>query len=94
MEKAVIKSLLKSLGLNILGGLVGLAPLLFFSDSPGILNWGFALLIIAPLSLLIQLIIALVYISSPERKAAGQGMLISVGIFLLIGIAVCGPMWV
>ena len=93
MENAVIKSLLKSLGLNLLGGLVGVMPFLFLDKTPA-MNWGFALLIIAPLSLLIQLIIALIYIANPQRKAAGQGMLISVGLFLSIGIAVCGPMWV
>jgi hypothetical protein len=91
MSKTVARAFLKSLGLNVLAGLAGLAPFLFL-NADAALNWGFSLLIIAGLSLLLQIIIGLIYIFDPEKKETGQGMLISVGLLLLIGIGVCSPL--
>lgn len=93
MDKAVIKSLLKSLGWNTLAGVIGLLPLAFL-DGDSLIGWLFILLIIAVVSLVTQFIVAIVLISNPAKRSAGQGMLMSVGLFLLIGAAVCGSMWV
>jgi VIT1/CCC1 family predicted Fe2+/Mn2+ transporter len=93
MNKNVKRSLLKSLGLNILAGIVGMIPFIFLRKDDPVIMWGFALIIIAVISILVQLIVALVYINKPERKETGQGMLLSVGILLLIGVAVCTPFW-
>lgn len=93
MNTNVRKAMLKSLGLNFLAGLVGLSPFLFLKKDDDLITWGFLLIGIAIVSLLTQLIIAIVYVSGSKRKEAGQGMLISVGIYLLIGLAVCSPMW-
>jgi hypothetical protein len=93
MDKAVVKALLRSLGWNTLAGIVGLLPLLFLNDD-NVIGWLFFLLIIAVVSLITQFIIAIVYIANPKRKAAGQGMIMSLGLFLLIGAAVCGSMWI
>jgi hypothetical protein len=92
MDKKVKKVLLKSLGLNILAGGIGMLILLVLPGDAK-LTWGFLLLIIAAVSLLIQLITAIVYINNAEKKEIGQGMLISVGIILLIGVAACSPFW-
>jgi hypothetical protein len=92
MDKKVKKVLLKSLGLNILSGGIGMLILLVLPGDAK-LTWGFLLLIIAAVSLLIQFITAIVYINNAEKKEIGQGMLISVGIILLIGLAVCSPFW-
>jgi len=93
MNKNVRRSLFKSLGLNILAGIIGLLPFLFLKGQDPVIFWGLALIIIAVISLLVQLIVALVYINRPERKESGQGMLLSIGILLLIGVAVCTPYW-
>jgi hypothetical protein len=92
MDKKVKKVLLKSLGLNILAGGIGMLILLVLPGDAK-LTWGFLLLIIAAVSLVIQLITAIVYTNKAEKKEVGQGMLISVGIILLIGLAVCSPFW-
>jgi uncharacterized membrane protein len=92
MNKRVLRSLLKSLGLNILAGGVGVLPFLL-SDSDGLIVWGLILILIAVVSLITQLVIGVRYTGIPERKEEGQGMLLSVGLLALIGIAVCGPFW-
>jgi hypothetical protein len=92
MDKKVKKVLLKSLGINILAGVISLLPFLFL-EGDAIFSWGFLVLIIAAVSLLLQLITAIVYINNAEKKEIGQGMLISVGIILLIGLTVCSPFW-
>jgi hypothetical protein len=92
MNKIVKKALLKSLGLNLLAGLICLVPFLFLKGD-GIINWGITLLIIAPFSLIVQLIQSIIYINNIESKETGQGMLLSIGIILLIGFAACSPLW-
>lgn len=92
MKKTVQKAMWKSIGWNFLAGVLAMAPFLFLRGD-GIIGWGLILLIGAPLSLLIQLVIALVYTSRPDKQEIGQGMLISVGLFILVGLAVCTPMW-
>jgi hypothetical protein len=90
MNKEVKKSLVKAIGYNLLAGLAGMAPFLFIRSNDTV-TWGFLLIGIAVISLLVQLVVAIVYINHPEKKETGQGMLISVGIFFLIGLAVCSP---
>lgn len=92
MNKNVLNAFLKSLGWNFLAGLIGIIPFLLLPGDAAI-TWGFALIVIAVVSLLIQLITAIVYINKDDKKETGQGMLLSVGLYLLIGFAVCGPMW-
>jgi uncharacterized membrane protein len=92
MNKEVRKAFFKSIGLNILAGLILLAPLLFIKNDNSI-GWLLILIFLAVLSLFIQLIISVLYINTSDKKEVGQGMLLSVGVFLLIGVAVCGPMW-
>jgi len=92
MNKNIKRSLLRSLGLNFLAGIVGVLPFIFLKEDAFIV-WGFMLFIIAILSLITQLIVGIVYVNRPEKKERGQGMLLSLGIILLIGIAICTPFW-
>jgi len=41
------------------------------------------------LSLLVQLIVGLVFLNQESKREMGQAMLLSAGIFLLIGFSVC-----
>jgi hypothetical protein len=84
MKKAVTKAMLRSLGFNILGMLFGCFPFIFLNRDQ-VLVWGLALLILIPLALLVQLIVAIVYLNIPLRKESGQGMLISAGFFYWSG---------
>lgn len=81
-----------SIGLNILAALVLFAPLLILRYESQT-NYLFFLLAIGPLSLIGQLIVGLVYAVGDKKKDLGKGMLLSVGFFLLVGLSVCGPMW-
>jgi hypothetical protein len=89
MENDFSRVFWKSFLLNLLAGVIGMVPFLFLGEAA--ITWGFILIIIAVLSLLIQLIVSLVYISNPAKAKTGQAMLLSVGIYLLIGFAICGP---
>jgi hypothetical protein len=93
MKKNVQKAMWKSLGWNLLAGLLAMVPFLLLQGD-AMIGWGFILLVGAPLSLLIQLVIAIVHTTRPEKQEAGQGMLISLGIIILIGLAVCTPFWI
>jgi uncharacterized membrane protein (DUF485 family) len=83
------KYVLTALGLNFLSFVLLFIIILAFS---GLNEDGLGALIIAfvigVLSLLVQLIIALVYIVG-EKKELGKAMLLSTGIILLIGLSVC-----
>ena len=86
----VFKYVLISIGLNIL--FVGLCLLIFTvltngSDSIGGAIGAFFMIVI---SLLVQLVVSVFFITNPNKKQLGQGMLIAVGIILLIGFSVCG----
>ncbi len=89
MNKNVLKFFWKSVLLNLLAGGIGMLPFLFLQGDNQIM-WLILLLIIAALSLVIQLVVSIVYINRPVTKEKGQGMLLSVGLILLIGAAVCG----
>jgi hypothetical protein len=41
------------------------------------------------LSLLVQLIVGLVFLNQENKREMGQAMLLSTGIFLLIGFSIC-----
>jgi hypothetical protein len=87
----VIKYALISVGLNLLAGIVLFIPLTFAGgDGYGYL---FFLMAIGPLSLIGQLVVGLVYAAGDKKKELGQGMLLAVGFFLLVGLSICGPMW-
>lgn len=93
MNKQVRQSMFRSLGFNFLAGLIGMLPFTFLGNN-AVITWGFILIGIAILSLLIQLIIGIVYSGKPQKREKGQGMLLSVGIIFLIGVAVCTPFWI
>jgi len=90
MSKKVLKIFLKATGFNLLAGAIGILPLVFLRDAA---VWGIILLLLALLSLFIQLVAALIFLGDPAKKETGQGMLLTVGLFLLIGLGICGPMW-
>jgi uncharacterized membrane protein YdbT with pleckstrin-like domain len=97
MSNRVIRSFLKSLGLNLLAGGVGILPFFFAgsgSNSDSLITWGLILIIIAVISLITQLVIGIRFTNNPEKKEEGQGMLLAVGVLTLVGVAVCGPMWI
>jgi hypothetical protein len=85
------KLLLKVVGLNLVFFLLCLAPS-FWGDWSGYDALGAFLvgLIIIGLSLFIQLVVGIVYSVGEKRKELGQALLLSSGIFLLIGLSVCG----
>ena len=89
-----IKYAIKSFAINILAGLVIFAPLLFLRGD-AMTSWLFVPLVVGPLSLFIQLIVGIAYAASAneKRRNMGKGMLLVVGLFFLIGLSVCGPMW-
>ena len=91
------KYALRSFAINILAALVIFLPLLFLRDDAQI-QYLFVPLIVGPLSLFVQLIVGIVYMSSQKEKNRniGKGMVLIVGIFLLIGLSVCGSVrfWV
>lgn len=90
MENDFGRAFWKSFLLNLLAGVIGVIPFTFLGEAA--ITWGFILIIIAVVSLLVQLIVALVYIANPARAKIGQAMLLSVGIYILIGFTVCSPM--
>lgn len=77
-------------GLNLLAGAVLCTPFLFLQTGDAGIYWGMALLVFACLSLLVQMIIGIVFVTQPRRRLLGQSMLLAVGIILLIGLSVCG----
>jgi hypothetical protein len=79
------KYTLIAIGLNILSFILFLVPSFFGKDSLGTAILAFFLVII---SLLVQLIVALVYIGG-EKKDLGKAMLLCIGIILLIGLSIC-----
>jgi hypothetical protein len=86
------KYLLKSFLYNLLAGIVLMLPLTVLKGNDATIGWLFALLVIAPLSLLVQLIVGIVYASVNKNKELGKAMILTVGIFLLIGLGICGSM--
>lgn len=80
------------LGLNLLAGAVLCTPFLFLQSDDAGIYWGLALLVVAALSLLVQLIIGIVFVTQPRHRPFGQAMLLAIGIILLIGLSVCGSM--
>lgn len=86
----VVKTILVSIGFNLLLAALLSFPLAFDLSSDNTIAWLMVLAGAGILSLLIQLIVSVVYLFNPEKKETGQGMLIVVGLFLLIGFAVCG----
>lgn len=84
MSKFAIYTLI-AVGLNFLSFFIFFIPAFFIKDGLAGAILAFFLVI---LSLVVQLIIALVYISG-EKKELGKAMLLSTGILLLIGVSVC-----
>ena len=75
--KIVLKTAAASFGLNVASLL-----LLFIPTFIGLIG----------LSLLGQLVVGIVYCTKPEKKQLGQGMLLGLGVFLLVGFSVCTVM--
>ena len=92
MNKVIIYAL-KSLGINFAVAVVLFLPLTFIRSDPAI-TWLLALAVIGVLSLAIQLVIGIVYAAGEEKHELGKGMILAVGIIFLIGLSVCGPMWI
>lgn len=88
MTKEVKKAFWQNLIIN-LGIIAGcIIPLLLLKGEL-IINWFFISLIILAFSFIVQIIQALIYVSDPDGKEKGQGMLISIGLILLMGGLVC-----
>jgi hypothetical protein len=88
----VAKYTLITIGLNILSVLVLTIPLMFLNNEVS-----FGLLMVAlfaiPVSLILQIVFGISYAVGKTKKDLGKGMLLGVGIILLIGLSVCGSMW-
>lgn len=77
-------------GLNIVSVLVFCLPVFF--DHKGqydALGWLVVAFIVTSISLFIQLIVGIFYITRKDKKELGQAMLTVTGIALLIGLSVC-----
>lgn len=81
--------MVRSLVWNFVIAVIAFIPFLFLPDRDT-LQWAFIVLIIAAFSLFIQLVAGIIYIIDPDQKDTGQGMLISVGIILVLGLCTCG----
>lgn len=85
------KLVLKVMGLNLLSFLVFLAPTFLGSQKGYDALGAFLLGLIAiGVSLFVQLIIGIVFSAGEKRKHLGQALLVSTGVFLLIGFSLCG----
>ena len=73
---------------NIILFLLFLLPAFIYEghDSLGPAIIGFFLI---GLSLLIQLIVGLTYLNNEKKREIGQAMLLTTGLFLLIGFSIC-----
>ena len=88
------KYVLIVLGLNLLSILIFCLPVFFpHSGQYDALGWLIIGFCLTALSLVIQFIVALVYIGGEKKKELGQAMLLVVGLFLLIGLSVCSPLF-
>jgi len=81
-----LKKLLIVSGLNILSFIIFSLPLFLSEDGIPALILGFGLVV---LSLFVQLIIGVVLLNNPNKKDWGRALLLSAGIFLLIGFSMC-----
>jgi len=73
----VLKYAAASFGLNVASMILVFVP---------------ALIGLIALSLLGQLVIGIVFCTQPAKKQVGQGMLIGLGVFILVGFSVCSIM--
>jgi len=74
--------------LNIVSFILFLTPALLYKghDTFGPAILGFLLI---GISLLIQLVIGLSFLANERKKLVGQAIILSTGIFLLIGFSIC-----
>lgn len=91
MNKLVKKTLI-AIGLNLLLLFLFALPLINNRDGDA-LGPFLVMLMFFGLSLFVQLIVAIVFISGEKRKETGKAMLLALGILLLIGLSVCGGAW-
>lgn len=77
---------------NLLLAVVLFTPLFFMGNGDGAIGWLVLIFAAAVLSLFVQLIIGIVFAAGTEKKELGKAMLLCVGIFLLIGLSVCGSL--
>ncbi|HNP21041.1 MAG TPA: hypothetical protein PKM63_01600 [Panacibacter sp.] len=70
----VVKTALLTIGANIASLLLIFIPVL---------------IMLVLLSLIGQLIVGIVYCTKPDKKQVGQGILLGLGVFLLVGFSVC-----
>jgi hypothetical protein len=85
-----VKYTLIAIGLNLLS--FGLFILPAFLTSSGH-DRGTSLVLAffgAIVSLIVQLLVALIFLLDEKKKQIGQAMLLSVGLFLLVGFSFCG----
>ncbi len=86
----VLKITLISIVLNLLLALVLCIPFFFFGEGGESIYWLIVLAIVGVVSLALQLIVSIIFMLSEKRRQTGQGMMISVGLFLLAGFAFSG----
>jgi hypothetical protein len=91
--KSVFKLTLKYIGYNLLAGLLLSSPLLLLMKGKDdfLFSWLFVMLAAGPLSIFIQLIIGIVWAAGNKKKEMGKALLLTVGLFLLIGLFTCSP---
>ena len=83
------KYTLIAVGLNILSFIVLCIPVYLTPNTNDQALGAFILVFfIGALSILVQLIVALVFLFG-KRKESGKAMLLSIGIILLVGLSVC-----
>lgn len=70
----VVKTALAVIGINIASLILVFIP---------------ALILLIGLSIIAQLVIGIMYCTKPEKKQIGQGILLGLGVFLLVGFSVC-----
>jgi hypothetical protein len=94
--KSIFKLTLKYIGYNLLAGLLLSSPLIFLINGKDdfLFGWLFVMLAAGPLSLLVQLIIGIVWAAGSKKKEMGKALLLTVGLFLLIGFLTSSPFFV
>ena len=86
----VLRYFLLTVGYNLGAALLLFAPLLVLNDDQSF-TWLFIILFITPISLLVQFIVGIAYAVGKKNPDLGQGMLLAIGFFLLVGLSICTP---
>lgn len=83
-----VKYTLIAIGSNIASFVIFSIPL-FNCQGENCLGTFIIILFLIGISLLVQLIVGLSFLANERKQLIGQAMLLTVGIFLLIGFSIC-----